>query len=130
MEKSQKKRICIVEDEPDIATYLSTVFEDSGYRVETATDGVEAMKIIKAHKPDLISLDISLPEKTGVKIYCELKKDPALSTIPVVIITGIQKEIKNIFSSGDALPPPDGYISKPFSVEELKKTINGILKEI
>jgi CheY-like chemotaxis protein len=82
----------------------------------------------KTHMPDLISLDISLPKKTGVNIYCELKKDPAFSTIPVVIITGIQKEFKKIFTSGEELPPPDGYISKPFCVEELKELIGRILK--
>jgi CheY-like chemotaxis protein len=127
MKDSPKKRILIIEDEIDVSTYLQTVFEDSGYEVDTAENGIEAMKKIQNQKPDLISLDISLPERTGVNIYCELKNDPELSDIPVVMVTGIHMDFKKLINSRKDLPPPDGYIAKPFQVAELQDTISRLL---
>lgn len=128
MPDNKNKLILIVEDEQDIITYLTTIFEDAGYRVETATNGIDALRKIKKYKPDLISLDIALPEKTGMNIYLEIKKNTALSSIPVVIISGMQKDIQHIFEEKDNLPPPNGYINKPFCVEELKTIVGEIIK--
>jgi CheY-like chemotaxis protein len=122
-----KKTILIIEDEPDVTTYLSTILVDNGYEVQTASNGTEAMEKIRLSKPDLISLDISLPEKTGVNIYCELKEDPQLASIPVVMITGIQKDFERYIRSQKNLPPPDGFLSKPFVVEELLNLISKLL---
>lgn len=129
MNGSQKRRILIIEDEPDVMTYLSTILDDHGYEVETAYDGDQAMKKIKETKPDLISLDISLPTKTGINIYCELKEDPQLALIPVVMVTGIQKEFKKYIRTHNNLPPPEGYISKPFLVDELLNVIARLLNQ-
>ena len=129
MNETPKQTILIVEDEPDVSTYLSTILDDHGYKVETASDGLEAMRKIKMLRPDLISLDISLPEKTGVKIYCELKEDPHLSSIPVVMITGIQQNFEFYIRSQKKLPPPDGFLSKPFAVQELLKMVARLLSK-
>jgi len=122
----KRKRILVVEDEEDITTYLTAVFEDNGYEVDSAVDGVQAMTKIRENKPDLISLDVSIPEKTGVKIYCELKADPDLASIPVVMVTGIEKEFKKYISTRKDLPAPDGYITKPFRVDDLQELISKI----
>jgi len=127
MNNIPKKTILIIEDEPDVTTYLSTILEDNGYGIETASDGLEAMRKIRSSKPDLISLDISLPAKTGVNIYCELKEDPLLASIPVVMVTGIQQDFENFIHSQKKLPPPDGFISKPFAVNELLSVIARLL---
>ena len=127
MVEHKRKKILVVEDEEDITAYLTAVFEDNGYEVESALDGIQAMSKIRKHKPDLISLDVSIPEKTGVKIYCELKEDPILAKIPVVMVTGVEKEFQKYISTRKDLPPPEGYITKPFRVEELKRIISGIL---
>lgn len=127
--KSAKKRILVIEDETDIAIYLETILQDNGYEVDIAVDGFEAMRKIKNKKPDLISLDISLPQKTGVKLYCELKENPKLSKIPVVMVTGIEKGFKKYINSGKHIPPPNGYISKPFNVNELLSVVSGILNK-
>ena len=127
--RSAKKRILVIEDEQDIAIYLETILLDNGYEVDIAVDGFEAMKKIKNKKPDLISLDISLPEKTGVKLYCELKENKRLSKIPVVMVTGIEKGFKKYINSGKGLPPPNGYISKPFNVDELLAVVSDILNK-
>jgi len=129
MNRTSKKTILIIEDEPDVITYLSTILDDNGYDVEIAINGVEAMRKIKTLRPDLISLDISLPEKTGVNIYCELKENPQLSSIPVVMVTGIHQDFENYIRSQKELPPPDGYISKPFLVDELLKVIANLINQ-
>jgi len=130
MSESPKKTVLIIEDEPDVTTYLSTILVDNGYGVQTASNGNEAMEKIRLSKPDLISLDISLPEKTGVNIYCELKEDPQLASIPVVMITGIQKDFESYIRAQKNLPPPDGFLSKPFIVDELLKLISQLLNKI
>ena len=68
------KKILIVDDDPDISEYLSTFFQDNGYATETAKDGVEAMEMVEAALPDLIALDITMPEKSGVRFYREMKE--------------------------------------------------------
>ena len=125
----KRKRILVIEDEEDITAYLTTVFEDNGYEVDSAVDGVQAMSKIRENKPDLISLDVSIPEKTGVKIYCELKADPQLASIPVVMVTGIEREFQKYISTRNELPPPEGYIAKPFQADELLHTISNLLNE-
>lgn len=127
MNGTSKKTVLIIEDEPDVTTYLSTILDDNGYNVETANDGIEAMRKIKTLRPDLISLDISLPAKTGVNIFCELKEDPQLLSIPVVMVTGIQKDFENYIRSHKKLPFPDGFISKPFNVDEFLNVIERLL---
>lgn len=127
MIKYKRKRILVIEDEEDITAYLTAVFEDNGYEVDSAVDGVQAMSKIRENKPDLISLDVSIPEKTGVKIYCELKADPHLASIPVVMVTGIEREFQKYISTRKDLPPPEGYIAKPFQADELLHTISNLL---
>ncbi|HQT95392.1 MAG TPA: response regulator, partial [Thermoanaerobaculaceae bacterium] len=83
------KTILVVDDEPDVVTYLSTVLRDAGYETLEAANGDEAMEQIRKGHPDLITLDITMPEMTGVKTYRQLKEDEALRRIPVIIVTGV-----------------------------------------
>jgi len=73
------KSILIVDDEIDVVDYLKLFFEDKSYDTFSASNGQEALEILKKHKPDLITMDISMPKKSGVKLYEELKKTPSLS---------------------------------------------------
>ena len=97
------KRILIVDDEQDIRTYLSTLLEDQGFETVLAKDGEEAMQKIQAGPPDLITLDISMPEKSGVKFFREMKTDDRWKHIPIIIVTGVSEDFKNIH-----LFPPSG----------------------
>jgi CheY-like chemotaxis protein len=113
------KTILVVDDEPDVVTYLSTVLKDAGYDTMEAANGEEAMEQIRKRRPDLISLDITMPEMTGVKTYRQLKEDPALKGIPVVIVTGVTHDFKQFISSRAQVPAPEGYLDKPVKAEEL-----------
>jgi len=120
---ASQKTILVVDDEPDVLTYLSTLLEDHGYATITAKDGVEAYAQVKARPPDLITLDVSMPEKSGVKFYREMKEDAGWKKIPIIIITGISDDFKNFISTRRQVPPPEGYLSKPINPEELLSLI-------
>ncbi len=114
-----KKTILIIDDEPDTLTFFSTVLEDNGYNTILAENGDEGLKRLKEQKPDLITLDISMPEMSGVKYYRTLRDSEEWKSIPIIIITGVSSDFKKFISTRKQVPPPDGYISKPVEEEEL-----------
>ena len=126
MEDYGKKRILVVEDDEDVITYLSTWLSDQGFDVDIARDGLEATEKVKYKKPDLITLDIVMPGKTGVKFYRETRKDAGTADIPIIVITGLESEFKNFISHRRTAPPPDGYIQKPFSQDDLMAEISKV----
>lgn len=130
---SLKKRILILEDDPDVITYLKTLFEDHGYATDAAADGQEGLEKAKAITPDLITLDLSMPEKSGVRFYREIKEDPALSKVPVVVVTGVTgfggnpEDVRRFLSTRRQVPPPDAFIPKPIDRDELLKVVHDLL---
>ena len=88
MRKPEEVRVLVVDDEPDIRDFLASVLEDAGMTVETAENGKDALDRIQASIPDLISLDLVMPEKSGIRLIHELRKHPQWSRIPIVIVTG------------------------------------------
>jgi len=116
---ADQKRILIVDDEQDIRTYLSTLLEDQGFKTVQAKDGEEAMQELLKEMPDVITLDVSMPEKSGVKFFREIKTDERWKSIPVIIVTGVSDDFKNFISSRHRIPAPEGFVSKPISPEEI-----------
>lgn len=113
------KTILVVEDSPDEREFLVSVLTDAGYEVVQAVDGTEAVARIESQAPDLVTLDITMPEKSGVAVYRRLKEDDALKGIPVIIVTGISEDFKKFISTRKQVPPPEGYVTKPVDHEEL-----------
>jgi CheY-like chemotaxis protein len=113
------KTILIVDDEPDVRTYISTLLEDHGYATISAKDGEDALGKLQAVSPALITLDISMPEKSGVRLYREIKEDSRWKKIPIIIITGISEDFQKFISTRRQVPPPEGYLSKPIHPEEI-----------
>jgi len=124
---SDKKKIVVIDDEPDIVTFLTTLLEDNGYATVSAKDGEEGFEKIKAENPDLVLLDITMPEKSGVRCYRDIRGDPGLKSVPVVIVTGVAKEFKGFISSRRQVPPPDGFIAKPIDKQELLDVVARLL---
>ncbi|MGC8724171.1 MAG: response regulator [Acidobacteriota bacterium] len=121
------KKILVVDDEPDVVTYLASVLRDNGFEALEAFNGEEAMeKVLKEH-PDLVTLDITMPEMTGVKAYRKMKEDSALSKIPVVIVTGVSHEFKQFISTRSQVPAPEGYLEKPVKPEDLLAEVRRLL---
>ena len=117
------KKILIVDDEQDIRTYLSTLLEDNGYDTLLARDGEEAFRQVETHSPDLITLDISMPEKSGIKFYRDIKANDHWKGIPIVIVTGVSEDFRKFISSRHQVPPPEGYLSKPINPEEILELV-------
>ncbi len=121
------KTILVVEDEADLVRYFQTLFEDNGYRVVTAKDGVEAIAQLRSEPPDLVTLDINLPNKSGVRVYREIKEDDELKRIPVLMVTGTLPEFKDFISRRRQVPPPEGYLEKPVGLNDLLSEVERLL---
>ena len=130
------KRILIVDDEDDVITYLKTLLTDAGYRVTEARDGAEAMAEVEKERPDLVSLDITMPEKSGVRFYREMKENPDLAGIPIVIVTGVtnpwsgqggEGTFEKFLSSRKQVPPPEGFFEKPVDRAEYLAKVAALL---
>jgi len=119
------RRILVVDDEPDVRTFLTAVLEDNGATVFAAADGDECLALARKERPDLITLDLSMPGMDGGKVFDAIRKDPELAKIPVCIITG-KPELRKLIYERD-VPPPEGYIDKPVSEETLLTNVHRIL---
>jgi CheY-like chemotaxis protein len=121
------KTVLVVDDDPDARDFLTTVLNDHGIATTTAEDGVEALNKIEQDPPDLVALDITMPEKSGVAVYRKLKQDDKLKSIPVIIITGVSDDFEKFISSRRQVPPPEGYISKPVDHEQFVTMVRDLL---
>lgn len=118
------KKILVVDDEPDILESVKMRLEANGYEVATARSGSEGIKKAQAELPDLIVLDILMPDIDGGIVAEELKNKPATKDIPIIFLTCIVKEeeAQNRSSIGGNV-----FVAKPFKPEELLDKIRGIL---
>ena len=124
---NERKTILVVEDEPDEVAYLSALFADNGFDVISAGNGQKGFAKAKAHHPDLITLDISMPEESGVRMFRDLQQDPATAGIPVIMITGVTHDFKRFIETRRQVHPPAGYFDKPPDREQLLARIHEIL---
>ncbi len=121
------KKVLIIDDEPDVVTYLQTFFEDNGFDTITAENGKQGMAKMKSEKPDIVTLDISMPEETGVKFFRKAQEDDEINKIPVIIITGVTMEFKKFISTRKQVDPPLAYFEKPIDREKLLAKVKEIL---
>jgi CheY-like chemotaxis protein len=118
MPKPQDMTILVVDDEPGVVIYLKTLLEDAGFTVVTAADGNEALDHVKRRKPDLISLDLVMPKKSGIRFFYELRHNKEWARIPVVIVTAhahddkMEKDIHDLFAERTMVGPRT-YLEKP-----------------
>jgi CheY-like chemotaxis protein len=128
-----KKTVLIVDDEPDVVTYLETLLSDNGYKTVSAVNGKDAMDKVLKEKPDLVTLDISMPEASGARFYKDMKQSATLSAIPIVIITAITGmdgdpyAYKKFLDGLHSVPHPDGFLPKPIDRDELVKTVAALV---
>ncbi len=140
-------KILIVDDDPDNVSFINLLVEDNGYDAISANDGQEGLDLAKKEKPDLITLDLIMPGQSGIKMFQELKKDPDLCNIPVIIVSGASEvtgvDFKNFMFKqplGDqkkvvetagmsTFSGPNAFVEKPIDPDELIKKIKEVLKE-
>ncbi len=120
-----RKKILIVDDELDVRIYVRTLFETSGYAPVVTRNGNEGLLKAKEISPDLIILDVMMPEAGGVTMYRELKADLELKDIPVIMLTGIgEKSFSHYLKmlsikAKDPIPQPNAHMEKPLDHEKL-----------
>jgi CheY-like chemotaxis protein len=128
-----ERRILIVDDDPYMRVYLSTLLKTSGYAPASATEGGEGVRKAKEWRPLLIILDIMMPGEGGILAYRQLKTDDALRGIPVVMLTGVEgaafRHSLKMLNLGlpSPLPEPEAYLEKPPGPEALLRTISDLL---
>jgi len=126
-------KILVIDDEPDVRVYLRTIFREQGAEVVEAPDANQGMRALKSERPDLMTLDLILPRKTGEKLYWEIRKDERFAALPVVIVSGYAAVDSpridfHRFLAEKHLPEPDGMIEKPIDVEKLLAAVKKALK--
>jgi CheY-like chemotaxis protein len=130
---SETKKILVIDDEMDTVVYLTTLLQDNGYQTVSANDGQEGLDKAKTEKPDLVILDMSMPQKSGMGFYRELKSNPDLASIPVIFVTGVtgfggdKEGIKKFIDGRRNIASPEGYFSKPIDRDEFLKTVGKLL---
>lgn len=122
-----ERKVLIVDDEVDILNLVKMLLKANGYTVAVAADGKEALKLVKTFRPQVILLDIMMPEMDGGDVVRELKKDPMTSQIPVIFLTAILKEGEG--KKGAGVKIGDTYypgIAKPFENKEILAALERI----
>ncbi len=120
------KKILLVEDDKFLSNILKLKLEKSGFEVVDAFDGEEALKKLRAFRPDLMLLDIILPKKGGFELLTEMKGDEALSGVPVIIISNLGQEEDIV--KGKSLGAIDYFVKSRSSIDELVEKIKEICK--
>jgi two-component system phosphate regulon response regulator PhoB len=123
--KTTQKRILVAEDEPDVRNLVVMNLKNAGFTVLAAENGLAALKEARNSVPSLVILDLMLPEMSGLEVCKVLKKEPATSAIPIIMLTAKAEEVDRIV--GLELGADD-YITKPFSPRELVLRVKSVLR--
>jgi len=118
-------RVLIVEDEPDIRDLVTFHLERSGYEVSSVRTGTDALRQIRVSRPDLVLLDLMLPELDGLEVCRRLRRDAATSSLPIVMLTAKGDEVDRVVGLEMGA---DDYIAKPFSPKELVARVRAVLR--
>jgi len=122
--KIQTAKILVIDDEPEITDIVETFLTESGYTVEVENTAKNALEKARQFKPEVILLDIMMPDVDGYNVCQEIKNDPALTHIPVIFLTGKDRndDMGRSFKAGG-----DMFIKKPFSCERLLEIVNIVI---
>jgi DNA-binding response OmpR family regulator len=123
--KKPLKRILYFEDDSDMVELVRIILEREGYQVEGVAEGLSGINLAVQNLPDVILLDLMLPDMDGWEIYRRLKIDEATQDIPVIVVTAKAQSIDKVL--GLEIAKVDDYISKPFRPDDLVERVNEVL---
>lgn len=126
----EKRTAVVIDDEPDMANYISSVLEEQDFEVVTANDAATGEALIRENRPNVILLDLMMPGRTGIQLFARLRGDESVKDIPLVMVTGIKQELNIDWSSiVDNLRTrkPDGFVEKPIDPKKLLKVVEDVL---
>lgn len=121
----ETKHVTLIEDEPDIAELISVHLEKAGYKVTVCVNGKDFLHFMEENTPDLVLLDLGLPDMDGLEICKEMRKRSDLSSLPIIIVTARNEEMDKVL--GLELGADD-YMTKPFSPKELVARVRALLR--
>jgi two-component system, OmpR family, response regulator VicR len=124
MTDTPKKIICI-EDEPEMIDLVKLILSRYGYEVIGANGGRSGLEAIRKHKPDLVLLDLMMPDMDGWEVYQQMKADSEMKEIPVVVVTAKAQSIDKVL--GLHIAKVDDYVTKPFGPDDLRNSIERVL---
>ena len=119
--------VLIVEDDPNIRELLQLYLEKDGYAVTLASDGGQGLAKFRAIKPDLVLLDLMLPEEDGISILKKLRSEPATKKLPIILLTAKSSEYDKVMGLENGA---DDYVAKPFSMMELLARVKALLRRV
>lgn len=125
MINSSAKRILCVEDEPEMIDLIRLILGRRGYEVIGAAGGVEGSRLVREMLPDLVLLDLMMPDMDGWEVYQQIKSDPTTRNIPVIVVTAKAQNIDKVL--GLHIAKVDDYIAKPFGPQELIDSVEKIM---
>ncbi|MBN1658488.1 MAG: response regulator [Anaerolineae bacterium] len=127
MSDESPKRILCIEDEAGMLDLLRLILETAGYQFAGAHDGIEGLEMMRREQPDLVLLDLMLPNVDGAEVLLRKKKDPAIKDIPVVAVTALASPFDQIMWKRHT--EIKDYVTKPFKRKELLGTVARVLSE-
>ena len=122
--------VLIIDDEPDVATYLEAVLSDHGWRVRVAHRAEEGLETARKDVPDLVLLDVMMPERGGLSTLVAIRKDPRLEAVPVVLVTGVPRQLTWRWEDMLRIARqfrPDAVIEKPVTPEHLPEEVRRVM---
>jgi DNA-binding response OmpR family regulator len=125
LKEGMRKKILVVEDESDMAELMSYQLKKAGFAVGTASDGIEALKKARTVKPDLILLDLMLPELDGFAVCEILRRNAATASVPIMMVTALSTELARLAGLEAGA---DAYVTKPFEFKALLEKIHALLE--
>ena len=123
-------RVAIVDDEVDVLTFLRLALEDAGFKVLTCPRPKRALDVVAAFEPDLVCLDLLMPEQMGTSLYVAMRENPKLASVPILILSGLntRDELIQIFRREGDLRPPVAFIEKPVDTPHFLEAVRGALE--
>jgi two-component system response regulator VicR len=122
---TDQMRVVCIEDEPEMIDLVRLILGRKGFDVIGADGGIEGLEKVRTEKPDLVLLDLMMPDMDGWEVYQQIKADPEIREIPVVVVTAKAQSIDKVL--GLHIAKVDDYITKPFGPQELLESVEKIL---
>jgi two-component system, OmpR family, response regulator VicR len=126
MNNTTVKQIICIEDEPEMIDLIQLILNRRGFEVTGAAGGKEGLKMVREMHPDLVLLDLMMPDMDGWEVYQQMKAEEATRDIPVIVVTAKAQNIDKVL--GLHIAKVDDYIAKPFGPQELIDSVEKILK--